>query len=125
MNVNKVILLGRLTAVPEIKQTGSGKSVLNVNLAVSKRLDDGRQFDQRLAVVIWGKQAEFLQAHGIIGSTVYIEGELQNRSYDKAGTTVWVTEVIANRVQMMWEDKPEGMKPDDSNWNAFGIGGAK
>ena len=123
MNVNKVILLGRLTERPEPKTTTTGKQVLNTRVEVTKRLDDGREIQQKIAVVIWGKQADFLGQHAAQGSTVYIEGELTNRSYDKNGTTVWVTEVVANRVQMMWEDRPAGMTTQTDGWESFGVGG--
>lgn len=104
MNLNKVLLIGRLTADPQLRSTKSGMSVGTFSLATNRVwTDKNNQKQEEVSyhnVVVWGKQAEtsskFLQK----GQIVYVEGRLQTRSYDdKQGQKKYVTEVIAERVQ--------------------------
>ena len=98
MSINRVVLTGRLTKDLELRATPSGASVTSFTVAV-----DGLNKDQEtsfIECVAWNKQAEFLTTYCKKGSLVAVEGRLQKRSYDrKDGTTAYVTEVIADRVE--------------------------
>ena len=87
-NLNKVILGGRLTANPELKQTPSGVMVLSFGIAVNRRFasrtEDG-QMGQTQADFInctaWRQTAEFISRYFHKGSSICIVGQIQTRSW--------------------------------------------
>lgn len=108
--MNKVILIGRLTADPELRYTPSGTSNCTVNLAVDRLPNkDGEVVADFIRCVVWGKSADNLARYMSKGRQIAIEGRLQVRSYDKDGSKRWVAEVIAERVQYL------GSKSDGGN----------
>lgn len=105
MNVNKVILVGRLTRDPEIRTTPNGQSVATIALATNSFWTDKGGARQEKTeyhnVVLWGKLAEIAGQYLIKGQECYIEGRLQTRSYTaKDGSERRVTEVIGESMQM-------------------------
>ena len=98
--INNVVLTGRLTRDPELRKTQSGTSVLSFTVAVNRKFDkDETDF---INVVAWKHSAEFLSQHGSKGSLVGVEGRIQTRNYeDKDGKMVYVTEVVADNVQLL------------------------
>lgn len=104
--VNKVILVGRLGADPQLKYTPSGKANANFNVATNFtwKDQDGNKQDKTdwHRVVAWGKLAEVMGEWLKKGSYVYIEGKLQTRSYDDSnGVKKWITEVVATDMEML------------------------
>ena len=102
--LNKSLLIGRLTAQPEVKKTPTDKSVLRVTLAVSRQFKnaDGQRDADFLTIVIWGKPAELFAAYAKKGRLVSIEGELRTRRYeDKTGVTHYVTEVLCQQFHLL------------------------
>ena len=104
--VNKVILLGRLGADPQLKYTPSGRATVNFNLATNAVWKDqeGKQQEKTdwHRVVAWGKLAEIMGEWLKKGSQVYIEGRLQTRSYeDTSGVKKYITEVVAQEMEML------------------------
>ena len=98
--LNKLIMIGRITANPELKTTPSGVSTCSFSLAVEKNYlqSDGSRGVDFIPVVSWKKNAEFLVNNFKKGSLVCVEGSIQTRSYkDKEGKTRYVTEVLAER----------------------------
>lgn len=97
---NKVILLGRLTADPELKQTQSGTSVTSFTVAVDRKYTAGEEKQADfITVIAWRQTAEFVCKHFAKGSAILIEGELQTRSWtDKQGAKRYATEVVASEV---------------------------
>lgn len=105
MNVNKVILVGRLTRDPEIRTTPGGQSVATIALATNSFWTDKGGTRQEKTeyhnVVLWGKLAEIAGQYLIKGQECYIEGRLQTRAYTaKDGSEKRVTEVIGESMQM-------------------------
>jgi single-strand DNA-binding protein len=105
MNVNKVILVGRLTRDPEIRTTPGGQSVATIALATNSFwTDKGGSRQEKTEyhnVVLWGKLAEIAGQYLIKGQECYIEGRLQTRAYTaKDGGERRVTEVIGESMQM-------------------------
>lgn len=105
MNVNKVILVGRLTRDPEVRTTSGGQSVTTVGLATNSFwTDKGGQRQERTeyhTVVLWGRLAEIAGQYLTKGQEAYFEGRLQTRSYtDKAGVERKTTEVVAENMQL-------------------------
>lgn len=105
MSVNKVIVIGRLGADPEVRDT-QHSPVANFTLAVNESwTDKNKQKQERtewVKVVVWGNLAQACAAHLKKGSQAYVEGRLQTHSYeDKAGVKHSVTEVNAQTVQFL------------------------
>ncbi len=106
MSVNKVILIGRLGADPEIRYTADGQPVATFRLATSERwTDKNGQRQERTEwhrIVAFGRLAEICGEYLAKGRLVYIEGRLQTRSYeDRDGIKRFVTEIVAQNMQML------------------------
>lgn len=101
MAFNKVILMGRLTANPELKQTQGGTTVTSFNLAVDRRYNkegEEKQCDF-ITIVAWRATAEFICKYFGKGQAILVCGELQTRSWeDQQGNKRYATEVVANEV---------------------------
>ena len=97
---NKVILIGNLTADPELKQTNTGLSVCNFSLAINRRTkaDAGQNVDF-INVVAWRQTAEFVAKYFKKGRPLLVCGQLQTRSWtDAQGNKRYSTEVVADEV---------------------------
>ena len=109
MSFNKVILMGRLTSDPELKQTQNGVTVTSFNIAVDRRFKQGeeRQTDF-ITIVAWRQTAEFVTRYFKKGSATLICGELQTRSWeDQQGNKRYATEVVANEVSFCESKREE------------------
>ena len=98
--LNTVILMGRLTADPELRTTGSGLSVTSFNVAIDRRYSKQGEEKQTdfIPVVAWRQQADFITKYFHKGSMIAIEGSLQSRNYeDKNGNKRTAYEVIVDR----------------------------
>lgn len=91
-NINKVILGGRLTADPELKQTNSGKPVCSFTLAVNRRFSQNNEVDF-ITCVAWNKTAEFVSKYFKKGSSLCVVGAVQTRSFEQNGQKRYATEV--------------------------------
>ena len=114
LNLNKVILGGRLTADPELKQTQSGTPVVSFSIAINRRFQsksaDGTQAQQAdfINVVAWRQTAEFISRYFRRGSAICITGSIQTRSWqDQQGQKRYATEVVADEA-MFVDSKNEG-----------------
>ena len=106
MNINKVVVIGRLTADPEIKFTPSGKGVCSFSLAVSKFKKDETSF---FNVVAWDKTAEYVSTYLKKGNLIAVEGRLDQRTWEKDGAKRSTVEIIAEKIQGL-EKKPAAEK---------------
>lgn len=110
--MNKVILIGRLSRDPELRNTSTGTAVTSFNLAVSRNYTDqnGERETDFFNCVVWRKQAENVARYCQKGSQVAVEGRLQTRSYDaQDGTRRYVTEVVCDNVTFL------GSRGDSNN----------
>lgn len=106
--MNKVILIGNLTADPNLRETQSGKKVATLNIAVNGYNDTTDFF----TVNVWNAQAENCAKYLSKGKKVAIVGELHNRSYeDKDGNKRTVCEITASEVEFI-SPKEEIKKPE-------------
>ena len=100
--LNRVILMGRLTADPELKTTPNGVSVTSFSIAVDRsyvKSGEERKADF-INIVCWRQTAEFVCRYFGKGSLIAVEGQLQSRSYQaKDGTNRYIVEVVADNVQ--------------------------
>jgi single-strand DNA-binding protein len=104
-NYNKVIIGGRLTADPELKQTQSGVSVCSFTVAVNRRFQsktaDAQQTDF-INVVAWRQGAELVSRYFRKGSSICVTGSIQTRKYqDKDGNNRVSTEVVADEISFV------------------------
>lgn len=105
MNLNKVILAGRLTADPELKTTPSGLSVTSFTVAVDRRFQKDKQTDF-ISCVAWRQTAEFITKYFVKGSAICIVGSIQTRKYtDKNGNKRTAVEVVADEVTFVESKK--------------------
>ncbi len=118
MNLNKVLLIGRLTRDPEVKTTTSGQMVCTFGLATNRNWTN-RQTNEKEEqvefhnIVLWQKLAEIASQYLKKGSLVYLEGRLQTRSWeDDSGTKKYRTEVVVQNLQMA--PKGTGTTPNNS-----------
>lgn len=105
MNLNKVLLVGRLTADPELRTTPSGTHVVSFSIATNRNWTDKsgqRKEDTEFHnIVAWGRQADIVNQFLKKGSLILVEGRLQTRSWEgKDGQTRRTTEIIAERIQL-------------------------
>ena len=110
--INKVILVGRLGADPEKKQTQTGQTVTRLNLATSEswvnREGERQEKTEWHRIVIWGKLAETCAQHLNKGRQIYVEGRLQTRSWEtEKGEKRFSTEVVANQVLFLAAGAPK------------------
>lgn len=104
MNLNKVFLFGNLTRDPELRQLPSGQALCSFGLATNRVYKDqaGQRQEQTEFhnIVVFARQAELVSQYLKKGSSAFIEGRLQTRSWvDQNGTKHWRTETVAERVQ--------------------------
>ena len=105
MDFNKVILVGRVTANPELRTTPSGQSVTTIGVATNRTWTDKAGARQEATeftnVVMWGRTAEIASQFLVKGATVLIEGRLQTREWEtKQGEKRRTTEVLCERMQL-------------------------
>lgn len=100
MNLNKVILGGRLTANPELKYTKTDAPVTSFTIAVDRKYSkDSEKKADFITIVAWRQTAEFICKYFLKGSAIIICGELQTRSWkDADGNKRYATEVVASEV---------------------------
>ncbi|MFY0760211.1 single-stranded DNA-binding protein [Metabacillus dongyingensis] len=114
--MNRVVLVGRLTADPQLRYTPAGAAVATFTLAVNRSFTNqaGEREADFINVVVWKKAAENVANFLKKGSLAGVDGRLQSRSYDdQSGKKVYVTEVVAESVQFL---EPKGQS-DNQNTN--------
>lgn len=118
-SLNKAILLGHLTADPELKQTQSGISVVSFSIGVNRRAaKDAESKTDFINIVAWRQTAEFVSRYFKKGNPILVCGSIQVRSYtDNQGNKRYVTEVVADEVSFTESKKAadEGaVRPNDT-----------
>lgn len=114
--LNKALLIGRLGKDPELKYTSNGTAKLAFSLATSEYYKDqaGEKVEKTTwhNIVMWGQRAETMANYLKKGKLVFVEGKIDNRSYDKDdGTKGYANEVVALNLQIL--DKKEDAGGDE------------
>ena len=103
MYINKAMVFGNLTRDPELKTLPSGMSVTSFSIATNRIYNDrdGKRQEQveYHNIAVFGRQAETSAQYLKKGSSAYVEGRLQTRSWEADGVKHYRTEIIADRVQ--------------------------
>ena len=113
---NKVILIGNMTADPELKQTATGTSVCSFSIAINHRFakpEQGQQSVDFINIVTWRQQAEFVSRFFKKGNPILVCGQLQTRTWtDNQNQKRYATEVVADEVSFVTPaNSPQGSVP--------------
>lgn len=117
-DLNKVMVIGRLGADPEMRFTQSGVPVTQFRIAVNRAFRAGGEGDRReetdwFRITAWQKLAETCNQYLVKGKRVYVEGRLQTRTFQgQDGQTRYMTEIVANDVIFL--DPATGALPPGS-----------
>jgi single-strand DNA-binding protein len=119
MNVNKVILVGRLTRDPELRTTATGQTVASVSMATNRVWKDKNGQKQEQSefhnVVLWGRLAEIAGQYLVKGAETYIEGRMQTRKYTgKDNVERRTTEIVAENMQLGSRAQGSSQRPASS-----------
>ena len=107
LNLNKVVLCGRLTADPELKQTQNGIAVVSFTIAVNRRFTrgaDGQNNSQAdfINCVAWRQTAEFISRYFKKGSSLCVTGSIQTRTWnDNTGAKRYATDVVVDEAMFV------------------------
>ena len=115
--LNKIIIMGRLVADTELRQTASNVSNVKFTVAVDRNYTPQGQEKQTdfISVVAWRQTAEFINKYFSKGSMIVVEGSLQTGSFaDKNGVKRYTTDVIADQVYFA-ESKKNAEKPQQNS----------
>ena len=113
LNLNKVILGGRLTAEPELKTTTSGVSVATFTIAVNRRYSKEEQIADFINCVAWRQTAEFICRYFHKGSSICVSGEIQTRKWtNENGENRYATEVIVGEALFVDSKNENGTAPN-------------
>lgn len=118
-SLNKVILIGNLTADPELKQTQTGISVCSFRIGISRRYKnaEGKYDSDFIDIVTWRQTAEFVTKYFKKGKSICVVGSLQQRSWtDQQQQKRYAVEVVADEVSFV--DKA------DSSQSGYGTASA-
>ena len=102
LNVNKIILVGRVTKAPELKTLPSGQSICNLSIATNRTYTQNGEKKEDVEfsdVVVFGIQAENTAKYVEKGQEVAIVGRNQTRQWEKDGVKHYRTEIIADSIQ--------------------------
>lgn len=111
--MNNVVLMGRLTADPELRQTQSGISTCRFTIAVNRKVknENGEYDADFISCVAWRQTAEFVSRYFSKGSMICISGSLRTGSYtdrNHSDVTHYKTDVFVDSVEFTGEKKQQG-----------------
>ncbi|MGM0580062.1 MAG: single-stranded DNA-binding protein [Bacteroidota bacterium] len=119
--VNKVILIGNLGKDPEVRHLDNGVSVANFSIATTETYKDrnsGERVDQTEwhNIVLWRGLAEVAEKYLKKGDSIYIEGKLRTKSWEKDGVTRYTTEVVGDQLTMLGGKRNNDDSGQSSNY---------
>ena len=112
---NSCHFIGNLGADPKINTFGNGDKQATFSIGVSERWKDKSTGERKehttwINIVVNGGLANIAESYLRKGSKIYVDGQLRNRSYEKDGTTRYITEIRASNIQML-DGKSESQEP--------------
>jgi single-strand DNA-binding protein len=125
VDINHVILIGRLTRDSELKHTAGGQPVCKFSIAVNRRKKNGEVWEDEASffdIVLWGRQGETLSQYLVKGKQVAIDGELRQDRWEQDGQKRSKVEIVAGNVQLLGSGT--GGDGYRSNANSGGYSGA-
>ncbi|MDR1837566.1 MAG: single-stranded DNA-binding protein [Treponema sp.] len=128
VDLNHVVLIGRLTRDAEIKYMASGQAVCKFSIAVNRRKKNGDQWEDEanfFDIVVWGKQGESLHQYLVKGKMVGIDGELRQDRWQQDGQNRSKVEVVADLVQLLGGGNSNGDSGSGNSDESQGNRGGK
>lgn len=112
-SVNKVIILGNVGQDPEIRQGNFIVAALSIATTRKWRDKDGnvQQETEWHRICAFGRLAEIIRDYTAKGDPLYVEGRLRTRKYEKDGAERYVTEIIAEQIQLLRSKKDNDENP--------------
>jgi single-strand DNA-binding protein len=102
LNLNKVVLCGRLTAKPELKVTPSGVNVCSFSIAINRKSKDTEKVTDFINCVAWRSIGEFISKYFDRGNSICVTGSIQTRSWnDNNGNKRFATEVVVDEAMFV------------------------
>jgi single-strand DNA-binding protein len=104
VDLNHVVLIGRLTRDSELKYTANGQAVCKFSIAVNRRKKNGDQWVDEpnfFDIVLWGRQGESLNQYLVKGKLVGVDGELRQDRWEQDGQNRSKVEIVANNIQLL------------------------
>jgi|TergutMp193P3_1026864.scaffolds.fasta_scaffold82922_3 single-strand DNA-binding protein len=104
VDLNHVVLIGRLTREAELKYTAGGQAVCKFSIAVNRRKKSGDQWEDEanfFDIVVWGRQGESLHPYLVKGKMVGVDGELRQDRWQQDGQNRSKVEIVANFLQLL------------------------
>ncbi len=124
MDLNKVMLLGRMTQDPQSRSTASGQNVASFSIATNRRWKDRNNGEMKEEVqfhniVAWGKLGDICSQYMRKGTRILVEGRIQNRSWDdpQTGQKKYRTEIVAENIIMLDSKSGAGSPEGGSSFN--------
>ncbi len=120
MDLNKVSLIGNLANDPEDRVLPSGQALSLFSVATNYNWKDAKTKEKRSRadfhkVVAWGKLAEIISTYLKKGSKIYLEGRIQNRSWeDKDKNKKYMTEIVASELIMLGSSHKKAIQGDET-----------
>lgn len=111
--LNRVVLIGRLTKDPELRYTPNGVATTSFTLAVERpfKTKDGEKETDFIPIVTWRQTAEACANYLKKGRLCAVEGRMQVRHYEKEGSRIYVTEIVADNVRFL--ERGEARSPQE------------
>lgn len=112
--LNRIVLIGRLTADPQLRYTQQGTAVANFRIAVDRlKYGDAEKSTDFIDIVTWRKLAEIVTNNLAKGRLVAVDGRLQIRQYEHEGQKRQAAEVVAEEVRFL-DGKREGQQTTEA-----------
>jgi single-strand DNA-binding protein len=113
VDLNHVVLIGRLTRDAELKYTAGGQAVCKFSIAVNRRKKNGDNWEDEanfFEVVVWGRQGESLHPYLVKGKMLGVDGELRQDRWQQDGQNKSKVEIVANNLQLLGGGAPGDKK---------------
>jgi single-strand DNA-binding protein len=106
MALNKVLLIGNVGKEPDVRHTEGGATVANFTLATSEKYKDRtsgelKELTEWHNIVAWRQLADLVENYIHKGTQIYVEGRLRTRSYEQNGQKRYITEIMADSIQLL------------------------
>lgn len=115
--LNKILLIGRMGADPEVRNLENGNSVANFTLATTESYKDKTTGEKKSTtewhrIVLWKNLADIAAKYLHKGDLVYIEGKITTRSWEKDGAKHYMTEIVGSNLQMLGQKGASGQQSE-------------
>jgi single-strand DNA-binding protein len=121
VDLNHVVLIGRLTRDAELKYTANGQAVCKFSVAVNRRKKNGDQWIDEpnfFDVVLWGRQGETLNQYLVKGKLVGVDGELRQDRWEQDGQNRSKVEIVAANLQLLGGNPGQGGNNGGGNYSS-------